>query len=136
MTETPRVQYSEFIGDGQVVFRVDSVDELKAEFKQLAEASGEIETMLGVIRTARGVQKGASESKGPARRSYNRSGGGQQSSGQSKGPSNPSDIECPHGQPYSDVRGKTYQAGEKKGQPYPYELYASCGDRNCKPRNY
>lgn len=133
MTETPRIQYSEFIGDGQVVFRVESIDALKAEARLLAEASGEISASLGAVKTAAGVTKAATENKTPARRSYQR---GQNSSGGTGGTSTPSDVLCEHGKPYNDVRGKTYQSGAKQGQPYAYELYASCGNRDCKPRNF
>lgn len=131
MTEH-RVQYSEFIGDGQVVFRVDSIEELKSEWKLLAEASGEIATAAGAVKTAHGVTK-AAESKPPQRRSYQKA---QNSGGSTGGGSTASDVSCEHGKPYNDVRGKTYQSGAKQGQAYAYELYASCGDRSCKPRNY
>src|SRR5262249_19538017 len=40
---------------------------------------------------------------------------------------------CDCGEPYNDVRDKTYQKGPKKGQSYPYSYYPSCKNRDCKP---
>lgn len=129
-TTVPRLQFSQFVGDGgQVVVRSDSIDDLMSGVAELAENSSKLQDAVTAIGNAMGISgAGSNKPDAPVTTTQRRNTGRSVKPGERAAASG--DIpNCACGIPMNDVRGKTYRGGPKAGQPYPASFYAS---RDCK----